>query len=88
MGVVMQVVVSAPILHLFVGVGKRQEPVLVQALGPKAAVEGVNISIVGGLAGAGEVQRHVFGILSQIQVAAVFPPCVIGWALLRSQPNL
>ncbi len=41
------VVVSAPILHLFRRVGKRQEPVGVQALRPEAAVEGFDVGVVG-----------------------------------------
>jgi hypothetical protein len=36
------VVVLAPILQLFAGVGKGQEPVRVQALGAQAAVEGLD----------------------------------------------
>jgi hypothetical protein len=38
------VVVLAPILQLFTGVGKGQEPMRVQALGAQAAVEGFNES--------------------------------------------
>ncbi len=64
------IVVSAPILHLFTRIGKRQKPVLVQTLGPKAAVERFDIRIVGGLAGPREVQRDTPGIRSQIQVTA------------------
>ena len=64
------IVVSAPILHLFTRIGKRQKPVLVQTLGPKAAVERFDIRIVGGLAGTGEVERDTPGIRPQIQVTA------------------
>ena len=39
------VVVSAPILHLFGRVRKRQEPVGVQALRPEATVEGLDVSV-------------------------------------------
>lgn len=42
---------STPFLHLLAGVVKAQEPVLVQALGPEFAVEGLDIRIVGGLPG-------------------------------------
>ncbi len=45
------VVVSEPILHLFARVGKRQEPVRVQALAPEPAVEGLDEGIVRGLSG-------------------------------------
>ena len=45
------VVVSAPILHLFGRVGKRQEPVGVQALRPEATVEGFDVGVVGRLSG-------------------------------------
>ena len=46
------VVVLTPILHLLARVGKRQEPMLVQALRPEATVEGFEIRIVGRLAGS------------------------------------
>jgi hypothetical protein len=36
------VVVLAPILQLFAGVGKGQEPMRVQTLRPEATVEGLN----------------------------------------------
>jgi len=41
------VVVVAPILQLFAGVGKGHEPVSVQALRAQAAVEGLDESVVG-----------------------------------------
>jgi hypothetical protein len=44
------IIVSTPILDLFAGIGKRQEPVRVQALSPEAAVECLDIRIVGRLA--------------------------------------
>jgi hypothetical protein len=50
------VVVSAPMLQLFTGVGKGQEPVGVQAFGPEFAVERLDEGIVSGLAGSGEVE--------------------------------
>lgn len=50
------VVVSAPTLQLFGRVGKRQEPVGVQALGPEAAVKGLDEGVIRGLAGPREVQ--------------------------------
>jgi len=64
------IVVCAPVLHLFTRVGKAQEPVLVQTLRPKAAIERFVIQIVGGLAGTGEVKRNTPGIRPQIHVAA------------------
>ena len=45
------VVVSAPILQLFAGIGKRQEPMRVQALRPKPAVDRFDEVVVRGLAG-------------------------------------
>lgn len=54
------VAVSAPILQLFSGVGKGQEPVGVQALRPEAAVEGFDVGVVGGLFRPAEVERHAF----------------------------
>ena len=56
------VVVSAPILQLFGRVGKRQEPVGVQALGPEAAVEGLDEGVVRGLARTREVQGDTMGV--------------------------
>ena len=41
------VVVAAPILQLFVGVGKGQEPVRVQTLRPEATVECLDEGVVG-----------------------------------------
>lgn len=63
------VVVSEPNLHLFGRVGKRQEPVLVQALGPEPSVEDLDEGVVGGLAGPREVQSDALGIGPEIQVA-------------------
>jgi hypothetical protein len=63
------VVVAAPSLQLFTGVGKGQEPVRVHALGPDAAVEGLGEGVVGGLARPGEVQRHTPCVGPQVEVA-------------------
>lgn len=43
------VVVSTPILHFFACIRKGQEPVLVQAFRPEAAVEGFDEGVVRGL---------------------------------------
>jgi hypothetical protein len=43
------VIVSAPILHLFLRVGKAQEPVGVQALRTEAAIESLDEGVVGRL---------------------------------------
>ena len=48
------VVVPAPILHFF-GVGKRQEPMGVEAFLPEAAVERLDERVVGRLPRTGEV---------------------------------
>lgn len=56
------VVVSAPILQLFGGVGKGQEPVGVQVLRPEATVEGFDVGVVGGLSRPAEVERHAFRV--------------------------
>jgi hypothetical protein len=63
------VTVSAPILHLFLRVGKAQEPVGVQALRTEAAIEGPNEGIVGRLSWAGEVERDTVLISPQIQIS-------------------
>jgi hypothetical protein len=51
------VVVSAPILHFFLGVRKAKEPMGVEALGPEATVEGLDEGIVCWFARSREVQR-------------------------------
>lgn len=45
------VIVLAPILYLFQGVGKAKEPVGVETLLPEASVERLDERVVGGLAG-------------------------------------
>jgi hypothetical protein len=52
------VVVSAPMLQLFSGVGKRQEPMSVQALCPELAVERLDETVVGRLAGGEPSTRY------------------------------
>jgi hypothetical protein len=47
------IVVLAPILHLFLGVGKGQEPMGVQTLRSEATVEGFDEGVVGRLARRG-----------------------------------
>ena len=62
------IVVHAPILHLLVGVGKRQESVGVQALCPEATVERLDEGVVRRLAGAGEVQFDALRVSPQVQI--------------------
>jgi hypothetical protein len=62
------VAVSAPSLQLFGRICKRQEPVGVHALGPEAAVEGLDEGIVSRLAGPAEVQGDPVGVGSQVLV--------------------
>jgi hypothetical protein len=45
------VVVSAPSLQLFAGVGKAHEPMRVQTFRPQPAVEGLDEAVVGELPG-------------------------------------
>lgn len=52
------IVVSTPILHLFAGVRKRQEPMGVQTFRPELAVEGFDEAIISRLSRPGEVQRN------------------------------
>lgn len=54
------IIVSNLSLHLFGRIRKRQEPVRVQALTPEAAVKRLDEGVIGGLAGAGEVQCPPF----------------------------
>ena len=62
------VVVTAPSLQLFGCVGKGEEPVGVQAFGPKSPVERFNEGVVSGLPGPGEVQDDAATVGPQIQV--------------------
>ena len=64
------IIVSAPILHLFSRVGKRQEPVRVQAFRPEPAIEGFNERVIRGFAGPREVQCHAMGVCPQVQIPA------------------
>lgn len=76
------IVVSAPILQLFLRVGKRQEPMGVQALRPEAAIEGLNERIVRCLAGTREPEaraRHEF----QDDVVPVSPQIKVAGDKLR-----
>jgi hypothetical protein len=63
------IVVSAPILHLFGRVRKRQEPVGIQALRPEAAVERFDVGIVVRFSRPAEVERDALGVGPQIEVA-------------------
>ena len=62
------IVVSAPILQLFAGIGKAHEPVGVQAFRPELAVKRLDEPIVGRLARPREVERDVVGIGPEIEV--------------------
>ena len=63
------IVVSTPSLHLFSGIGKRQEPVRVQALRTELAIERFDEAIIRRLAGPGEVQGDVVRRQCQIKTA-------------------
>src|ERR1700722_7631089 len=63
------IVVPTPILQLFPGVCKAQEPMGVQTFRSEAAIEGFNECIVGRLSGPGEVERDAALVSPQIQVA-------------------
>ena len=56
------VVVLAPSLHLFAGIGKRHEPMGVQAFRPELAVERLDEAVVRRLSWPREVQRHIVRI--------------------------
>ena len=56
------VIVSTPILNLFLRIGKAQEPVCIQTLGSEATVERFDKRIVGRLSWSTEVERHTVGI--------------------------
>lgn len=61
--------VPAPALRRLAGIHRRQEPAGGQAHGPERAVVGLDEPVVGGLAGAGEVQGHVVRAGPQVEVA-------------------
>jgi hypothetical protein len=63
------VVVITPILQLFLGVGKAQEPVSVQTFRSQATVECFDEGVVGGLAWPREVERDATLISPQIEIA-------------------
>jgi len=60
------VVVLTPILQLFSGVCKAQEPMCVQTLGSESTIERFDERIVGRLARPGEVERHAALVSPQI----------------------
>ena len=62
------VVVPAPILYLFSGVRKTQEPMRVQAFNPKPAVERFDECVVGRLAWSAEVERDAMPVRPEIQI--------------------
>src|SRR4051794_24222890 len=63
------VIVLAPILHLFLGVGKAQEPIGIEAFLPEAAVERLDESVVGRLPRSREVQRDAALIGPDVEIA-------------------
>ena len=73
------VLVSAPSLQLFAGVGKAHEPMGVQAFGPELAVELLDETVVGRLFRAGEVQGDRIGISPEIKVAGDEYAAIARW---------
>ena len=63
------VVVAAPILQLFPGVGKAHEPVGVQTLCSQLAIERFNEGIIGRLSRPAEVQSDAVGVCPEVQIA-------------------
>ena len=63
------VIVLAPILYLFLGVGKAKEPVGVETFLTEASVERLDECVVGGLAGPGEVQRDAALVGPDVEIA-------------------
>jgi len=63
-------IVLSPISRAFrTRIVQRQEPVLVDALGPNLSIERFHEGIVGRLAGSREVQRHAVAPDPQIEIA-------------------
>jgi hypothetical protein len=60
--------VPTPIFHFSAGIFKRHEPVGVQALCPELAVQALDESVVRGLAGPGEVERHPTLVGPQVEI--------------------
>ncbi len=63
------IVVLAPILQLFLGICKAQEPVGVQTFRSEAAVEGFDEGVVRRFTWSREVERDAALISPQIQVS-------------------
>lgn len=63
------VIVSAPILHLFGRIGKRQEPMRFQAFCPEAPIERFDVGVVRRLSRPGEVECDALGIGPQVEFA-------------------
>ncbi len=63
------VIVSTPSLHLFARIRKGQEPMRVQALGPKLAIECLDEAVIGRFSGPREVQGDVVGVGPKVEVA-------------------
>lgn len=79
------IVVSTPSLQLFARICKGQEPMRVQALSPKLAVEGLDEAVVGRFSGPREVQGDVVGVGPKVEVtrdelAAIIDPDRFGVA--------
>ena len=76
------VIVLPPHFDLLPGILQAQEPMLVEAFEPEAAVEGLDEGIISGLSRSGEVQLHPFAIGPQVQLlggelrAVVLSTCI------------
>jgi len=78
-------VVSAPILQLFLRVGKRQEPAGVQAFGPQASVKRFDEGIISRLSISPEQLARWFVIRRKVRTMR---PCGRGYASGRqSMPS-
>src|SRR5438034_9902729 len=82
------VVVDPPFFNDLPGVNKSQEPVLVEALVPQAAVEALDEGVLDGLAGLDEAQTHAAFIGPLIERPASKLGAVVQRDLSRSCPAL
>jgi hypothetical protein len=61
------IVISPPLFNPLPGIGHREEPLCVQAFGPQAAVERLNVGTIRGRSGSGEVDLHPVQIRPLVQ---------------------
>ena len=64
---VLHIQVPSPFFEPVPGIGQGQEPAGVQAFCSQTAVEGLNVGVIRGCAGAGEVDLHPVQVCPLVQ---------------------